>query len=466
MSMLAVFYLFNKRYNSTKTPDNSMITVSGNITLKMPTSIHNPTILFAASASDMPKAMTSNYCAFNNALYWIRDARMTSNTHIEFSCEMDVLATYKNQILQTKAYIAYSTTGTYEIPDSRLGYKSNYKMTTWSATMQNIMSENNDLKYLLQVIGGDGLAYGYMLEANMLKTFSEEICNPTILEQLIKYFTYDPWTGLVALYTTPIIPNTTILRNITIGTETLSAEGYPIELNKLLEENYEFIINTHTDFRDNAPLTTWILYLPFVGYVQLDTNIMYNVNRLNIDIYIEVITGNILYSIGGAFGKETESFKGIAAYSGNCNSRIPVSSTNQDIGGKINSTLSAISSFATLAVAPELSVPMTMGLATTSVGSMISELGASQSTTQINGAISSAIGIHNGRTIQLIKYTHTTAMNPADIRYLLGNPTCIVDTINNYTGYIQTLNFSLSANATAEEITKINTLMDRGVYIE
>lgn len=467
MSLLCVFYNFNKRYNSTKTVDNTSITVSGNITLKMPTSLHNPTILFACGASDMPTAMTSNYCVFNNTSYWIRDIRLVSNTHIEFDCQIDVLATYKNQILLTKAYIMYSEKGSVELPDTRLGYTNDYLLKTWSVSTQNLVQEGSNLYYLLQVTGTSGLSDSYILSKSMMSTFANAICQPSFLEQIKEYFTYDPWTGINALYLTPVnLPNFTASREINISGYGTGVQGYPIDNDYTLTDNYEFTLNEHTDFRDSAIMTDWYLTLPFVGRVKLPSEILYHATELYIDMYIQVVTGAILYDVMYTYGTKTEALHTLAIYSGNCNSRTTISRTEMDMGSKITSTMAAIGSFVTLAVAPELSIPAQIGLGAASISSMTAELSASQSTTQMNGQISSSIGINAGRQIILQKIKKATIMNPSDITTTLGNPTCKCNTINNYTGYVQTIGFSLAANATAEDIGLVNQLMNNGVYIE
>jgi len=467
MSMLCVFYLFNKRSNSTKTPDNTMITVSGNISLKMPTSLHSPTILFACGASDMSKAMASNYCAFNNTLYWIRNATMISNTHIEFACEVDVLASYKNQILLTKAYIAYSTNGTLEITDNRIGMRNDFEKTVHSQTLSIYKSTQEQLDYVLTTTGYDGIATNYIMSNSQMSKLGSELNSTDFLDAVQQYFA-NPWDGIVNLTMTPIkLSEYTIERDVAVNNYVTAATGYVVNSYANAHQVVEFAIGNHTDFRDNSSCTTWLMLLPYVGVVPLDANILYNVNRLQIATYAEIVTGNVMYIIDATFGSDTQNPTPIATYSGNCNSTAPFSRASTNIGQGISSIASGLWGVGTLAAgAVTGGAGLVIGGAGAAINSLVQGTLSERVNTQTNGSLSSAIGRYVGNEIILLKLKKKTQMNPADITATLGNPTAKCDTIGNYTGYVQTSGASVSANATYEELQQINSLLDGGVYIE
>lgn len=99
--MQAIFYKFSKRKNSTAVPGGQ-----GNerdLTLKNGSSIITPTFLVAGESFDY------NYCSFNGRYYWITDITSVRNELWEVQCRVDVLASWKNEILNSKGFVKYSS---------------------------------------------------------------------------------------------------------------------------------------------------------------------------------------------------------------------------------------------------------------------------------------------------------------------------------------------------------------------
>lgn len=102
MSLYANFYTFKKEIDSTEQPTGTGTQYS--ITLKETTSITTPVIELHASAIGF------NYCYIPTfgRYYFVQQTRILNNARIEFALTVDVLATYKSDILASSLYVLRS----------------------------------------------------------------------------------------------------------------------------------------------------------------------------------------------------------------------------------------------------------------------------------------------------------------------------------------------------------------------
>lgn len=488
--MLAVFYQMNKRVNSTKTPTNEMITVSGEVALKAPTSLHEPTILFACGAADMPKAMTSNYCAFNNEFYWITDKRMVRNDHIEFDCTVDVLATYKNEILLTTAYIVRSSNkGNLNLPDPLIKSTASlaFKESFGDFRTRNgapVFSKTSNL--ILNTTGANentdnvGMLNTYILTEGEAETFTKKICAPDLWDQFLQ-LPFSPFDFLLSAYLSPL------------ATEFYNAEWERIQLGNFNDNNVtggrcaidqpEFITEIKIpkifdDFRNTIPYTQLSLYLPFVGNVQLDTARAYNSRAIIIQGFVAVQTGDIIYDISYDQPESTEATTNVITYTGNCYMQIPVAKSGSNVE-KIASAVISIGSFLAISAITGGAGSSAAGLGEAVAGTELNTgmiISGSMATTATIGAIAPINSMNGAISTNLAKnlilrphisaWAHKSADEPNNITRKYGNPCEKVYRISDLTGYVQTQGFSLSAVAMEDEIIQVNQLMDGGVYLE
>jgi len=458
MSIIAYFYTFNKRTNSTKLVTNDDLRITSAISLKNPTSLHRPTIILAVGESDRAKALAVNYVKFNTAYYWIRDTRINNTNHFEFDCEVDVLATWREEILATKAYILYSNKGSYQLTDNRLGLRHDYDYTQSSYALSSIFRNYYGSVYLLSTIDKQGLASGYMINAAQMITLGEELNDETVLGNLAQYFA-NPWDSINGISLTPLqVPDEIAEQKIGLGYYTCEkAVGYKMVPTAALAEELSLDITPKNDFRDSSIATAYMLLLPFIGIVPLDSDIIYNSTKLTIRVTAEPMSGGIIYRVGVYHGLTDYTL--LATFAGNCNTSMSISRTTANIGQAISALAAGTWGIATAAAGNPAGLST---LASAAVQGTLSQ----RLSVQTNGVISSAVGRYMGNEIVLYKYRQYSQMEPSEIVDTLGTPTYKCDTISNYTGYIQTNNVSVSANATYEELQQINSLLDGGVYIE
>ena len=89
----------SKRRNSTLRPS---LSDTRNVKIKDDTSIDRP--VFILTGNDF----NYNYAKWNDHYYFIDDIKSIHNNLIEVSCILDVLATYKDYILNSTQYVSYS----------------------------------------------------------------------------------------------------------------------------------------------------------------------------------------------------------------------------------------------------------------------------------------------------------------------------------------------------------------------
>lgn len=104
---------FAKRHNSTAIP--ASFSHSYDVALKGACSYNRPVFLLAEPA------FLDNYIQWGNWYYFVDDVVVVRNNLLEVHCALDVLATYKADILASTQYVAYSNVsgGTW-LPDNRI----------------------------------------------------------------------------------------------------------------------------------------------------------------------------------------------------------------------------------------------------------------------------------------------------------------------------------------------------------
>lgn len=114
------FGVMGKKINSTKNTFNTGAT-SLSCRLKEPCSKQNP--VFQVQGLNK-STLNYNYCKWGGTCYWIDEIRYLTNDIVEVSCHMDVLGTYKTNIIsEGVAYVEYTSNPTFwnkKVDDIRL----------------------------------------------------------------------------------------------------------------------------------------------------------------------------------------------------------------------------------------------------------------------------------------------------------------------------------------------------------
>ena len=104
---------FAKRRNSTKQP--SGLSDTRDVKLKDYTITDAPTFILTGNTFDY------NYAKWGDSYYFINDIKSLHNNLIEVDCILDVLATYKAQIIASTQFVSYSShRSSIWLPDTRI----------------------------------------------------------------------------------------------------------------------------------------------------------------------------------------------------------------------------------------------------------------------------------------------------------------------------------------------------------
>lgn len=464
--MNVTFYNFSKRRNSTKQP-----TGTGTVKdckLKDNCSIHNPVMICTGST------VTYNYVHIStwNRYYFVTDVVFLVNNLVEYHLTEDVLGSNKTAIGNSTAYIAFASTGfDYYMPDARLALGS-------QKTAGHLDGPNwfNDSHYLLAVFNDSngatdvsGMATVYYLTESELRAFKAWMSTTTIMDALQAYFHGDPMQAIFSLKWIPYtIPGAHLAttNGISIGNQSWNHTGVSyVKDYAFIELSYGFshsMVYT-SDFRGFSPYTTGILYLPGVGTMPINTGDFVLSENITVKCHIEAVTGSVMYTIEkGSTGIIVASAStNVAADAPLGRSTINAAGVMSGLAGAIGGTAGALVGFATQDLIGAA------GGAAQAISSGINiVLAASQHTASIAGGIGSRCSSSIPHATYSEYYIDTE--NPDDTNYIShrGRPVNKVDSVGDYSGYVQCLNASVALNASEQEIREVNDFLNSGIYYE
>ena len=195
------------------------------------------------------------------------------------------------------------------------------------------------------------------------------------------------------------------------------------------------------------------VYLPFIGIVPLDTNIVMG-SSLNITYRVDVLTGTCLAQIKVI---KENSDAVMYAFEGNCAVQIPLTATTYT--GMVGALMSGVS--AGIGVMTGNIAQAAMSGVNALANMYSGKSGVKQSGTM--GANAGALGIRKPYVI----ITHPVAYMPVNFNKLEGLPSNITATLGSLTGFtrVRSVHLENIGTATQEEINMIEELLKEGVII-
>lgn len=284
-----------------------------------------------------------------------------------------------------------------------------------------------------------------------LNSFGAWLWSSNFVDQLLKVFNnpMESIIGLHKVYASPLIGGTS---NIKVGYLDSGVNS------KFVSNQYTKIdcgtVNLQEYFGnvfDYSPYTSIELYLPCVGFVQLDVS---NVMRssINISYTVDVLTGACLAEVNV---KRDNSGGVLYSYSGNCASQYPLSS---------GSYMGIVSSVIGVAGSIVGTVASGGSLAPLALGATNGLLNA-KTHVQHSGSLSGNSGVMGGKIPYLIITRPQT--NMADnYQHLQGIPSNSYVKLSECHGFTQVKNVNVqNIVAESEELEEIKTLLLNGVII-
>lgn len=458
--MEAVFYSFSKRRNSTKQPTGG---TTIDVNLKAVTDMRSPILVL--SYQGIP---AFNYFSLDGKYYWIDSIESIRDNVWAIHGRIDVLASFKADILNTTAFVVYDTTANSEIVDGRIPIKTSVTRARSFATLNPAAESFGSIIITCQ--GYDG-CNSYIIGYNYLQDLLNQV-NPWMNDKFDNLVDpNDPITTLANLYLesqkltlgmgnvlenikniiiVPFNVSGSYLKEITLGAFNTGIYGAVVTDTPVQSNVTSISIPWQSSgWRRKSPYTELSLYLPFVGTVSLSPDSLIGVSSLSIKTSVNKLSGAVSYEV------EADN-NTILVTGANAGYQIPFGSLSLTISD-ITASLSQV-----MNAAPAL-VSGNFG-AIASIANQMS--GTLAGTYNSVGGASGGAGAGLGLTAECCVTYHDTIAEPSTYNDLMGSPSMVVKSLATLTGYVQTDHFNLSKDTLSANIDEVNTLMDGGVYIE
>lgn len=459
---------FSKRKNSTKVPTSG---TDATVNLKDDCSILNPVF----DCVGVPANVNYIYVSDFGRYYYVSDVVHVTKDRIQIHCDVDPLASFKSNIAGTTAYVEYAASSSIKtITDPR-----NKMMTEVLSKFNTIGTLNTfDLSascYVVGVASNDGVEY-YMMSKAKFETMMGKCFDQTLVGQLANSF-YDLKNIILSACVMPRWPLTGD-KSITIGDPNSFSIQLVANVHRITDTDRSVTIFEDTvdiyypsddlsisgqNYLDASPYTSGVLYLPFVGCVDLPVDTLASQKSIYVKCVLDQMTGDIVYKIG------MDSSKILATYSGSCAANIPVCGSSYNAVGAISGVTTAIGgAVATVAaIATEGSSAAVMGGLGSIAGGAAATYSSLSHHTQSGGSLSSFVGAQLGLSIVAVVTTRKPSETTLDTwKAILGMPYYKTATISSLSGYIKCSGASVSMAGYDSEKDAINGYLNGGFYYE
>ena len=457
-----IVYKFTKRANSTKRPTNEpQLKLDG--WHKKTTSLYKPTFTVTE------RLVGYSYLKWEQMYYYITDIIFIRKDYYELVCELDDLATYKENILNTTAYVLYSASNVnYQLVDARLSTSNVPTIKTSAANLitdgaSNMTSGTFVITYVTSqpTYGASGVLH---LSYDGCMGVAQSLVSDGFkgwLESFPKQFN-GAYDALLSCLYLPFVWSSTADKNVVLG-------GYDTGVTGRLPGNHSYSCDVtipwaFNDFRNLPPYTSLMLYLPAYGFIELNPCDYIGNSSVSVELIVDGLTGTGTYLVGNNF-KASTTFA----------TPINIGTIKSNAVGATMSALSTVGAtagaIATSIATGGLGAPAAIGAASSIAGMAAHTYIASQQrslgSVGSNGGLASIYlsPIADWGMVQALIIAHNTVQEPSALTQTLGGTCHQALQLKTLSGYCQTINASVNTpNLTASN--KINSMLDGGIFIE
>lgn len=498
MSFSVILYDFQKRHNSTRRPEGGSWDISG--VLRDGSSLITPTIAFEF-ASDFSPMNNSYHLKFNYAYvakfaryYWITDWTYESGLWIA-AMKVDVLATYRPQILAADAFVAYDESTNTDIVDNRLTMLTAKTIDTADNLFEKLGQNSTDGGVVIVMCTGTNSTAAFAMNPSEITQLMNNVVSwgnatfvepnsvfPSQLMQTVEQALWHSLTTAISWWKRLII---NIASNGNAAENLRAAVQLPIDINDVSGNSQKIFLGQYdtniyakklssrvlydtcqvqipwrfNDWRMNEPYTEIYLYIPYVGNIKMPNAILIGETHLRVYATVDLMSGDAIFRI-----YVEPSDKLISAYTVNIGASYPIGASNISPSQTVTGIAGAAGAIAAGAAKG--------GYA----GAAIGALGAIQGIMAANTPNSSSIGGGGGGATQgltgrciVTVISHdviTSTMGAAAGAAIMGTPTMCVRPLGNIEGYLETRGAAITGDMTATEHAELNALLDSGIYVE
>ena len=462
MAFTVKLWQFSKPVNSTENPPVSPAPVSYDCTANDNMSVVAPVIKIREPiTTDMSLYNYAEIPAFHR-FYWITD--IVFDRALWFiSMRVDPLASWKSQIGSLTPYIlrsAYSYDGT--ILDTFYPAKSKYTVKNQTATSPweygsitsgcysvGIVSEGgvtdfwimsrSELSGLLQYMLSDQFAVDMVTELALLSyPEAKAICDP------LQYISSVTWL--------PIALPTTMLTNLHVGYSTIPVTCAYANPSSPATYTLSFTIPTHNQalsrgtYMNGPPYSTYSLYVPPFGRVDLDGSVVMGAGSVYAYIYLDKCLGNGTMEIRA-------SNTLLCRVNGKIGMPVQLSQVIASGYGILSATGAAAETAGNL-------VSLNFGGAASALASGIKDAITGQ-IPKVNtvGSIGSCDSLVGNPKLQMV-----CAEVVDDDNTSRGRPLCKIGQVSNYPGFLLCADVEINIGCTEAEHQMIKSFMESGFF--
>lgn len=445
--MTVTFYTFSKKRNSTKIPSGSGTDIDVN--LKEDTSLYHPTF-----------HLTGNFPAFTYAkwqgiYYYVNDIISVGNGRYEIECDLDPMATERNNILSTTAFVVRSASA-YDnlVPDPEICRKADViDMETGSTSLSSYFDGTGC--YVMRTVGGtssSGINTYIHSKASLAQTLGFIWSNDVLdaaWDTVIKAV-FNPFQYIVSLKYTPLSYSFLTTAG-TVSSQTAYYGWWP--------DNYSYPSPSYThqhipafaidkpvryynDWRDyDSRFTRAYIILPG-GELHVIPSAWLS-QSLKLDFYFDIINGE------GAYRLWSDGYI-LASFNAKLLFDFQI--------GQVDSTLPAVSSGSVGMIA----AASTGNLLATSIMAAGAVSDSVQPNPSINGTSVGVAGYGANKNVRIVAEYYDSTDYPVNMGRMLNDNR----TLSTLSGYCQCANASVSSDLPAMYKEEINSMVNSGFYIE
>ena len=489
---------FSKDINSTKRPSTESQFTS-DCQIFEPCSILNPSFIIGPAGGDnIYKNVTYCYVPNWQRYYWITDRRYYDGRFI-IDASIDVLATYKTEIgLTTQFVVRSGSSSNDKITDT--AYPLNGDITDTVLSYSNVSPPFTDTissgSFIVGIVGeadANVAAFGavnyYEFSLSEFSAFITKLMSndgdwldvqhsdlsdstTKMILNPMQYITSCKWFPLSA-------GGSAASGDIKFGWWNISgvahkkpptSGGYP-KTSQLVGFNTASVRHpqaaTRGQYMNRAPYSTYRLYMPQVGYIEIPSDIYDESGYIAVECKVDLASGQMVMDI---YARDTEltptNTWHIARSTVQIGIDVPIAQIATDIVGTAQAGIGAITS----GISGGVSGFGSGGVVGAIVGAVGGLLGGA-----IDTAVKAATPIANimPSTGSLAGYFQQPEIICSfkhvcdDVPTIIGKPLCAPAQINTLSGFTQcATNHIAIKNATREELTQIETYMKEGFYYE
>lgn len=477
---------------TTKSRNSTLVPSVGNTTqvlLKDNTSVVKPVFTIHLGKGGAPANLTALsqmnycYCPEFKRYYYIVDMQSETAVIVNIYCEVDVLATFKADILKTPAFVFYCQSRYNSlVADNRLptlGTSGQFAMTT------ELPYFNSEGSFALTAVspnstGETGAATTIVCAPENLAQISEKLYSEDFWESIKTDF-YHPEEAILGCMWTPI----DFTKAMSGAASTIQIGKYNLYTGFVSNRNVSFTVmasfhipysnpegeGSLGDFRNFDPYTKYFMTLPGVGKIEIPMRLISgraitNQNVLSVPVTVSCspVTGDVTYMVKlmDAAGGINGNGDGLVV-KGNFGVEVPISRSVGRFGSLVQSAVT--SGLGVLGVAAFPGAGIGLGLYTLAAGMAPAMLNSLNVNTNVVGGLGGwAVLPSYLDKLETTTVTWDLSDSPSALARTIGRPYFHhVNALSECSGVTQCTGAHVKTWGTAQEHDMLNALVNTNV---